>query len=236
MKTMLGQVLVRIDTLTVRERVVGFVMALAIAYGSWNMALFGPLEQRRSMLSATVWQLHEEIQALNAQVGKLAMLRALDPDAANRERLVTLRAETTSLKQTIDDVAARLVPPKEMATVLEAVLTRETGLELVKLQGVGATPMLTTSPAPSKSPETDTPADAVSTKIVPRIAMRLFKHGLEIRFQGEYLQARNYLLALESLAWDFLWESVDLQVTRHPLVEVEITVFSLSLDEAWIGV
>ena len=219
----------RIDARALRERCIGFVLVLAGLYLAWDAVLFQPVEARRNALDSRVGELREGIQALNAQVGQLALARTVDPDRDDRRRVASLREALAGVDAELLRVTHHLVPPKEMARLLEAVLTHETDLELVKLEGLGAEPLVAVALADSAELD-PLPADGPST------APALFRHGLQIDFEGGYLETLRYLLALEGLDWRFLWDTVSYRVADYPNARVSITVFSLSLDGAWIGV
>ena len=63
-----------------------------------------------------------------------------------------------------------------------------------------------------------------------------YKHGLRIEFEGDYMTTLDYIRGLESLELRFLWDSLEFQVEEYPRSRVSITVFTLSLDQDWIGV
>jgi len=129
-----------------------------------------------------------------------------------------------------------LIPPREMARVLEAVLARDRGLRLLRLENLGTRPLV--EPAAEggdgqaegrQAAAGPAPEDEAAT--VPRI----FRHDLRMEFEGTFLDTLRYLQALERLPWRFYWDSVTLEVERHPRARVRIQVHTLSLEEGWIG-
>jgi len=222
----------RIDALSLRERALVFAALLGAFGWAWNELLFAPLDARRVELAGRVPELREEIARLHAQATELAELRSRDPDAANRRRLAALRAEAAKVDSELARLTDRLVPPEQMTRVIEAVLTRQRGLRLVRLEGLGAEPIGALPAAGRKA------ADARPGGGGPAAggAALLYRHGLRVVFEGGYLDTLAYLEALEGLPWRFLWEEMSLEVEEYPLARVAVTVRSLSLDEAWIGV
>jgi len=108
-----------------------------------------------------------------------------------------------------------LVPPQLMAIALSDILNRNNQLSLIKLDTLPATAL-----TESKQSQPNT----------------IYKHGLSITFSGSYLDTLNYLKALESLPWHFIWESIDYQVIDYPTAETTIRVYTLSFKESWLGV
>ncbi len=233
----IGRAFERIDALTPRERATGFVVALALVVYGWHALLYAPLDARRSALETRTETLRGELAALQSQTDALARARSADPDASARARLATLRGEAGAIRIALAGVLEHLVPPRDMAKVLEAVLTRETGLRLVSLRSLGADAVASTAlPASEDEARDDATREEPPPALGEDAPLTLFRHGLEVRFTGGYLDALAYLRALEALSWRFMWDSVALAVTEHPHAEVTITVYSMSLDEQWIGV
>lgn len=111
-------------------------------------------------------------------------------------------------------------------------LGREAGLTLVRLEGLGPKPVID----PFSSGDVGTALAPADGSGASEPGLRLFKHGMKITFEGRYLEALRYLAALEGSPWKLFWDAVELEVIEHPTALVSITVFSLSTDDAWIGV
>lgn len=230
MSERLSKLIQRVDGLSFRERAVLFLGVVALMGFLWDGLLMAPLYERREALQARVAQLQEEVLSLNGQASALAEVWSEDPDALGRERLGDLRGRLSEQQLRLQGLTRRLVPPDEMARVLKAVLDRETPLQLDRVHGLGAEPVFE---RPAPAPAAD--ATVASTAGALR-AVALFKHGLRMEFSGGYMDTLDYLRALEDLPWKFLWERVSLEVDEYPRSRVSITVFSLSLDDEWIGI
>ena len=229
MKGAVGLFLERIDARSARERALLFLVIVALLSAGASLFLLHPLQVRAGTLTEQATSLRTELTLVEEQVNAVAARANEDPDEATRAALQTRRSEFTALHRRLRQVTEHLVPPEEMAQLLEALLTREAGLTLLRLEGLGTTPVLAIdqalgigAPAPKPLQTAPTPG--------------LFRHGLRIRFTGPYLDTLAYLRAVEALPWQVLWDSVVYRVTAHPRAEVAITVYSLSLDEGWIGV
>jgi len=229
MRSRLGRALARVDALGLRERGLVFLALLGALYLGCEKLLLGPLDARRAALETRIEALGDEVGQLHAQAGALLAARRADPDAENRSRLEALRAELARLDAALRDATGRLVPPERMGALLEAVLTRRTDLELVRLEGLGATAVAVAGD--------DLHDDGARPAALPLgSGAALYRHGLRMELEGSYLQALGYLNALEALPWRFLWDGVRLEVTEHPSARVAITVYSLSLEKDWIGI
>jgi len=245
----------RIDALALRERVLVVAAVLGALSWGWNALLFTPLDARRQALTAQAPKLQEEIRTLHQQAAALALARTRDPDAANRVKLKGLRAEAVRVKAALAELTSRLVPPREMGRLIEAVLARQKRLSLVRLEGLGAEPIYQAqaqaqaqaqggaSPNEARRSAPASGSGNVAQKTVAGsdqapavVPTALYRHGMRATFEGAYLDILDYLRALEALPWRFLWGEVSLEVPRYPIARVTLTVYSLSLDDAWIGI
>jgi MSHA biogenesis protein MshJ len=80
-----------------------------------------------------------------------------------------------------------------------------------------------------------TPAVATTAALPPSDGAPLYRHGVEITVEGSYGDLMGYLSALESLPGPrLLWGGIKLKVEKHPTVQLSLTVYTLSLDKAWL--
>ncbi len=223
------RLLSRVDDLELRQRGLLFFGIVVVLYVAWAQVFMDPLDARRKTLSSQVGQARAEIDNLNAQIGKLARSRADDPNASARERLAQLKTEVVQFNDRLEELTENLIPPKEMARVLESLLNRDTRLRLVGLEGLGFAPLVESAAADS--------ADAAPAVRAREDALPgLYKHGLRLVFEGSYMDVLELLRAIEDLPWNFIWSRIVLDVDVHPVSRVTVELYSLSFDEAWLEV
>lgn len=56
----------------------------------------------------------------------------------------------------------------------------------------------------------------------------IYKHGLEITVNGNYLDLLNYLKNLESRTQSVFWSDLKLQSSNYPMATLKVTIFILS--------
>ncbi len=64
----------------------------------------------------------------------------------------------------------------------------------------------------------------------------LYRHGVTLIFEGKYFDIQQYLENLESLPWQFYWKKFDYIVGDYPTASVELEIYTLSTNKAFIGV
>jgi MSHA biogenesis protein MshJ len=211
----------RFDALSLRERIAVFaalmVALLAMAY---TLMIEPQLITQRRTTSALL-QKHSEMKAFEAQVAKLRASRAQDPDRAERERLAQLRKDLAELEGSIAAEERKFTAPSQMRVVIEGLLGRSRGVSLVAMKTLATT---TIAPA-AKSTAKPAPSERL-----------IYRHGLELTVSGSYLDLLAYARELERLPTQLYWGGLELDAAAYPKVAMKLTVYTLSLDRAWLNV
>ena len=224
----------RFDALTMRERVL-VSAALAIFFiVLWQVLVQNSLNTSRARIVAEKTQLQQQIQQVGAQINTMQAAARKDPNQEHRQRIARLEAQVERLEAELGQKMQGLIDPAQMARVLEEVLVQQKrGLKLLRVESLGAKPLLTASAAEPQSAPREKTATVDGAK---SNAARVYQHPLQIEIQGSYMDTLAYLQALEALPWDFYWDDLQLTVIKYPISRVVITVHTLSLEEGWIGV
>lgn len=221
----------RIDALTLRER--GFVMAgvLAVTYFLWIGLVTDPMEKRQREMNANLERITAEITGLNAQAQGLMQQAKDDPNAIHRAELEALKAELAQLNQDLAGTTDHLVPPGQMARVLEAMLRGTDGLQLRQVTSLGSSSLV---PEKKKAPAREASSGDQKQESAPPVRS-VYKHGVSLELQGSFFSVLEFLRKLEQLEWKFFWDAVEFRVVDYPDAAVEITVYTISMEPTWIG-
>jgi len=210
----LEKIRTRIDELSLRERGLLFLSLVAVIFMLWQSALMKPVETAQKAKLERLTTLQKEVEALDTQIQTLIATRTADPDAENRRVAEELRAQLGQLEGRIVGTVEGLVEPRQMAQMLEDVLTRNPGLKLKKARSLRAVPLVAEE----------------------GLGGTVYQHGLRLELEGSYLDALNYLRALQKLPRSIYWDEVQVAMEEYPTAKITITVHTLSLSEGWIGV
>jgi MSHA biogenesis protein MshJ len=63
----------------------------------------------------------------------------------------------------------------------------------------------------------------------------VFKHGVRVVVEGTYLDLLSYVARLEKQPWQVYW-SRTVMSSDYPKAQIELTLYTLSLDKAWLVV
>jgi MSHA biogenesis protein MshJ len=211
----------RIDALSVRERGMVFFAVVVVLYLIAYSVVFGPLRAEQARLEKELRDKLAQAQQADQQVGALFSADGKDVNAENRAKLAALSDRVRELDAQTDQMTAGVVPPKEMAKLIEQMLMRNKNLELVKLEALPPKPL---------------DADAKPAADAPTPGVTVYRHGMRVEFKGRYFDIVSYLKSLEGLPWKVYWGEVSLATDKYPVSTVSLVIYTLSRHPNWIGV
>lgn len=202
-------------------------VAVAILFGGYSLWV-EPGLMRAEQLRKTLDQQQAEQAQLQEQIAALAV-RNTDPDAASRAELQRLQAEGAETEREIGRFGNTLVPPQRIPALLQTLLTRHRGLTLVSLTTLAPQPLVAVPPTGKE--------DAKPMADPARLSGgSLYKHGIEIKLAGSYGDLLAYVAELDASPHKLLRGGINLTVKQHPVSELTLTIYTLSLDSAWLVV
>lgn len=205
-------------------------LAVAILFGGYSFGIEPGMLQAESLKKTLAQQQAEQAQ-LQEQVAALAA-RNSDPDTANREALQRLRAEVAATEGEIGAFGNTLVPPQRIPTLLQTLLARHRGLTLVSLATLPPEPLIELS----ASDKSGKPGAKPAEEAAPLPEGNLYKHGIEIKLAGGYQDLLAYVAELDASPQRLLRGGMRLVVRQHPVSELTLTIYTLSLDSTWLVV
>jgi len=214
-----------IDSQSLRERALILFAIIFAIFLIWEKTLLDPLGVQAKQLKVEVKKKNKELNRIREQQAQVLKRASDDPNAQVNNDIASLRTAINVLDTKLQEMTVGLIEPAKMAVILEDVLTRETDLKLIRVEAL--------SPRPLDESKNE---DKNNTKRTNKKLPGVYQHALQIEFQGSYLSTLNYMQELEKLSQQFYWGSIDFNIEEYPRARVTITVNTLSLNEAWIGV
>lgn len=212
---------------SLRERALMTAGGVALVVAVLDTLLLSPLDVQQKRVSA---QLSEARTAIKA--GEILMSATngqADPDEVKRRYRDELRKQIAEMDAKLQGVQKQLVPPDQMAKLLDGVLKKERGLALVSLRKLPVQ-RYQTSGAPAQKA-------AAGSEAAPGAADRsIYQHSFEVSVEGSYAELYGYLSRLEALPWQLFWGKVTLDAGDHPKLRLTLTLHTLSLNKAWLVV
>jgi MSHA biogenesis protein MshJ len=227
LKRLWQQYVAKMEAASLRERVMIFAAAAVATVALLNGVLVEPELVKQRRLARDVEQRQGDIRKVQEQLQKLELARRADPDQATRSQLDAVRVRTAQAEEKLKDEQRKFVPPERIGALLEEMLARNRRLQLVDMRTL---PVAALDPAaPTQKPAADKPAASK-----PVSAGTIYRHGVEITLTGNYLDLLAYLRDLEKLPSQMYWGKLDLSVASYPKVQLKLSVYTMSLDLAWL--
>ena len=227
MKQSSGKLARKFHALKPRERVMVFAAGLAIIAGlGFVLAIDGALAKHK-IVAANAEKHRIDLAQLQKQNAELSRLLAQDPDVEGRKNIDDLRRQLGGYDTELRSVQQGLVPPNRMVKVLEDMLSRDSHVRLVKLR---------TLPVAALVEPAGGAADRAAAKSPASAKNLVYKHGIELTVEGNYLDLLEYQARLEKLPWRMFFARTSVNSVDYPRVLMTITLYTLSLEEAWLVV
>ena len=217
MRTLWDAWLQRFDALAGRERrLIGVALLGGIVLLGWSLGV-DPALTRLRVAERGLADLAVQRPALQAQMAAL-QAPGLQPETQARAELQGLQQELARLNERFVALESTLVPPQRIPVLLEEMIGRRSGLRLVSLRTLLVKSVL----------------EPKSGAGAPAAGAALYKHGVELRLEGDYAALADYLARLENNGQKLLWERVALSAEQHPRLVLTLTVYTLSLERTWL--
>lgn len=232
MKRLWQQYVARMDAASLRERAMIFAAAAVAVIALANVLLIEPELGKQRRLSREIDQRQGETRKMQEELQRMAAARQADPDQAMRKQLEALRARTADAEAKLKDEQRKFVPPERIGALLEELLGKNRRLQLVDMRTL---PVAAIDPAgPAQKPAAEKPAAEKPAAARPAAPGTIYRHGVEITLSGGYLDLLTYLRDLEKLPSQMYWGKLELAAAGYPKVTLKLSVYTMSLDLAWL--
>src|SRR3569833_2007732 len=211
----------RIDALSLRERVVIFAMLAVAVIALINNAVLDAQFAKQKQLSEQIKSQQFQVTQIQADI-RQTIQGQLDPDAENRTRLTALKQQSERMQIALIDMQKGLVAPDKMTVLLEDILKHNARLKIVSLKTLPVAGLQEQADTkdPKKTDDKQPGAAAASS------ASAVYKHGVEITVQGEYLDMLKYMTELEAMPWQLFWGRAKLGVDKYPKATLTLTLYT----------
>tara|TARA_R110000744_G_scaffold76431_10_gene151482 strand:- start:4818 stop:5519 length:702 start_codon:yes stop_codon:yes gene_type:complete len=190
--------------------------------------------QRIEKLNQQVLQTQQSNENMQNSIQILEQALREDPNIALKKELSQYQAKLGSVDEKLLALTSDLIDPIQMRYALIKLLKLQKGVKLLSFEVLPANPVTENKAEADKANKiTTVKVDDVQSQ--PK-QLRLYRHGIKIKLQGQYFELKDYLNQLESLSWKFFWQEFDYQLKAYPVSELEIVIYSLSTSKEFIGV
>lgn len=218
----------RFAALQPRERIIILIAAVAGTALLFDTLSFQPAEARKKTLERQIKQARDQVKS--AETIMKSKETVGDSRAVKRTYRDALRGRLAEFDQNLRNLQEGMVPPEQMAKLLEGVLARIGGLQLVSLRALPPSEFEPGRAGSATQPGGKPPGKPAANQPDGRI----YQHSFEITLQGSYGDMYEYLARLEKLPWQMFYSRINIRTEQHPRLQMTLTVKTLSLAKAWL--
>lgn len=220
MKQYWDNVSTKVLALSQRERVMVLGGVLALIWVVFDTLLLTPGLQKNKLYRQEIIVKQEEVAKLQQQELSVIKAAEVDPDVGNKAHLTDLQRQMTKMDADLQAMERELIAPENMPRVLDHLLQKDKHLKLVSLKTLPVSGLMD---------------GTIGAKGAPMPLFGIYKHGFQVTLEGSYFDLANYVAELEASPWRMLWENLDLNVNAYPKSTLTLTLYTLSLDKAWLS-
>jgi len=226
------------NALAPREKIIVASVALALVVMVVQLVALDPLMRTRDAAQKALQQSTQDINALQFEVQTLNQAIVAGPKRQKQKQMEAMQQDVARLDEQIAKTTAAMIPPRLMTDVLRDVLKLRSEIRLLSLENLAPVPLLNDDDAkasvavPGKPPSAQKSAVAAADDIT----VGLYRHGITLVFEGDYMATLQFLQTLEQKPWRFFWQQLQYNVEKYPTARVTLTLFTLSPERAWLGV
>lgn len=228
LKTGIGRLAARFDAMTQRERALIAVALVAFVAIVGKGLLVDSVQVRLTAEERRAAQQKSDLSVAEATLANVRAQLAADPDAGTKVRLSNLKAEVAATDAQLQELEDRLVQPERMNALLDRMLAGHAGLRLLAFKSLAPVD-LAAPPAPENAKAA--PAADAGGRL-----SGLYRHGVELLLEGGYAELHAWLTQMESAPQGLLWGDVRFEAGESAKHRLTVTVFTLSVDKAWLAI
>lgn len=244
----------KIDALGMRERVMLFLMAAVIMIALIDTTVLSQEFAKETELSQQIAQDQSQISGIQAEIRAKVASYDPNPDAAKLAQLKQLKQKSEQMRNALQDMQKGLVSPDRMSTLLADLLKQNGRLRLVSLRTLPVSGLTDAEPV-VKSDNDKSAADKAAQKLADDAAKAgqklpdvkdaaasitpgtlVYKHGVELVIEGDYVDMVSYMTALEAMPWQLFWGKAQLTADDTPKRTLTLTLYTLSLEKKWLNI
>ena len=212
----------KLDARTLRERLMLLSAVVVVIVYSWFLLVYEAMNAGQVEISR---QIQGAMAQINNELTRNQNIRnsyTRDPNAFIRTRITALQQEVESIDAELLALYGELILPQQMAGVLTQILQSETTLKLISFENL--------------PPESLFASENAGASEASNGGISVYRHGLRLEFEGDYLETIRFLQRVESLTTSFFWDNLAFHVEKHPNARITLNIFTLSTERGFIGV
>lgn len=199
-----------------RERLLVAVSVVAMLFFGWWSFYGSPLLTNTKNMEKQNDLLVQEVNALQVTENAIDQRIKNGVNESRQQQLKTLGHELARVNELLKQQTLELVEPNEMFELMQQLIVADSKLKLTGLKRKQVKPAFNSQESGSNQPD-------------------IYRHVMQMRFEGSYQNVLKYLARLEGIEWKLIWDRITLKTADYPLIKVDIEISTLSDNKHWVG-
>ncbi|MBL7000191.1 MAG: hypothetical protein ISR73_10055 [Gammaproteobacteria bacterium] len=212
----LKQLAEKLDALSLRERMLVFSTILVLVGFLWWSQFAQPLQVSKAELESQNLKLSTEIQTLELTAQAIQQRINGGVQKEKQHRLTLLQQDLQSVSNLLERKTLELIDPEKMFELMQQLIFKESKLKVISLKRKSVAPVFSQQETQQGQPE-------------------IYRHVLQMSFEGKYIDVLKYISRLEGLSWKLIWDRIALKTAEYPVIRVDIEISTLSGHKHWVG-
>lgn len=205
----------RVNALSLRERGMLMLAVFAVVFLLADLLAMRPVSERQQQVQRQLEEVRSRVGDLTSAIQQVAAEQSRDPNRELESRQADLEAEIAALERRLSERHGGIPTPRESVAVLTGLLGKRAGVDIIELENL--------------------PVEALENsrgEVIPGIFVHRVRLVIETDFEG----VRKYLSMVEKLPASVFWDSLGLTAPNWPINRLELILYSLAIDDRWLGV
>ncbi len=224
--------------LSQRERWMIFGAGLFAVVGLMDTFLLEPQRVQLANTQQEISKIQTDTTSLTEQMTTIATQAAPAPASnALQHEIDAAHQKINSQSDDLVKVSSYMVPPQDMVALLKKLLQQHADVQVLEMQSLPVVDFiekqrkqLQTQGDTSSGATASTNAEEV-WKNVPHV----YQHAVKMRLKGKYFDLMAYAQSLKTIGQKLAWENAELKA-EYPYSELTVQVYTLSGENAWLGI
>ena len=205
------------NALTLRERLLTAVTIVVSISVVWWFFYVEPSQLKTNILLEENNRINNENKLSRNTINDIRNKIAGGLNKDKSRKLAQLELALKSVEERLRLKTIELIDPDQMFQLMTSLVYRESGLKLLSLKRLKVKPAI--------EPSED-----------QRDVAGIYRHVLEVKFSGKFLDILKYMQTLENLDWKLIWDEIEIATNEFPQISVKIVISTLSTRKEWVGV
>lgn len=151
------------------------------------------------------------IQDIKLEIEGYKKRLGMDVNAPYKEQVKSLKEQIKGQDKKVVNLTSALITPRNMGQVFTG-LTKVIDININKISNLDA--------------------EVININDEKEETNLLFKHGLSLELQGEYLKVLKYVQEIEAQDWQLYWDELSFTTLKYPQGRLNIEVHTLSTSDS----